>query len=1367
MNIKFLLIYIFILLQHPSFSQEIKNKNQSIKFKHYSLSEGLSQSSVLCIIQDSKGFLWFGTRDGLNKYDGQTFKTYRYNSKDSTSISNSSIKSLFEDKKGNLWIGTLGGLNRYLPNKDTFKRYKYSSQKNSVINNQIWSIAELDNNNLWVGTNAGLDILNTTTDTFSHINIMAQKNSQIRSLYKTTKGDLWICNTDNIIIYSTKTKTYKEYLYPKFDFIDANEKYVPVIYEDKVNKIWLGYKNGLFSINNEQNKFKVFKIKTNNSEKPIINKEVRTIHEDSIGNLWVGSYTGLYIINKEKTKIVHQLHDENNVNSLSQNSIYKILEDTKGDLWIGTYAGGINYYDRNFDSFKYYTSGTNNTKLNYPVVSSIVEEPNGNLWIGTEGGGINFFDKKTETFKYLTHQNGNTKSISTNNVKSIIRTKKGNLWIGTHDGGLNFLNPNIKPYHFIKYKSSPKKSNSISNNRIISLYEDEMENIWVGTSEGGLNIINPKTNKITRINDSLGVIGKIIYDISKTNKKNSLLVAGDKGLGIINIITKKISAINYKLTYEENSTSITLNVYEDKKQNFWIGTEGNGLYYYNPTTKKSIKYGIKEGLPNEVIHGILSDDNNNIWLSTNNGLSKLNTKTQEFINFDVSSGLIGNEFNYNAFVKLKNKNLMFGGVKGITFFNPNKITINKFIPPVFVTSITVNNEIYKSGTDIDNNISLTHNQNVFGFKFIALSYSQSKKNNYAYKLEGFDENWNNIGTDKSVTYTNLDAGNYTFRVKASNYDGVWNEEGDVFFVKILPAPWKTWWAYLIYFLLTILILFIIRKYSVLRIKEKNQLKQERIEKERLEEINQLKLKLFTNISHDLRTPLTLIIGPLERMLQQKLGTDYIKKQHKVIHRNANILLQLINQLLDFRKSVAGKLQLKASQNNIVAFIEECKYSFNELAKDRNIEFIVEASEENIPVWFDKINLRKVLFNLLSNAFKFTENNGKISITISTITKKITKENFITIQVKDNGIGIPKKKVPFIFDRFYQLNQSDENSRIGTGIGLALTKNIIDLHKGQIKVKSKKNIGTKFVISLPLGRKHLSDEEILNNIEQKEKNPLPKDELSTAIKEMDSLKEKADNKNDESKPTILIVEDNVDVRTFIKEVLIEKNNILEAENGKEALKIAKNKSINLIISDVMMPIMNGIDLCNKIKNNILTSHIPVILLTAKTSDIAVKEGFKTGADAYIKKPFDANILEIRVVNLILSRKALIEKYKKDILLEPKKVTIISTDEKFLNKAVKLIEENITNSEFTIQDLIENVGMSRSAFYRKIKALTNQSITEFIRAIKLKRAAQLLKDTDLNISEIAYDLGFNELKNFRKYFKKAFNKLPSEYRNNPKK
>ena len=1356
-----LLLFCLLLVFYSSSAQDISSENQLLKFKQFSLAQGLSQSSVLCMLQDSKGFMWFGTRDGLNKYDGHTFKTYRYDYKDQNSISNSFIRSLFEDENGNIWIGTNNGLNKYLPSKDSFERFKHNENKSSLINNEIWSLASVEQNYLWIGTNGGLEKFNTTTKKSKHFkNDKSVLKNHIRSLFKDSKKSLWICNRENILLLNNNKEEFLEISYPSTQVRKSTRNYAPVIYQDRNENIWLGYRDGLAIYNKEKKEFQHFKIELGVISS--ITEEVRDIYEDVFGNFWVGTYNGLYIINKERTSISHYIHDENNFNSLSQNSIYSIIGDTKGDVWIGTYAGGVNYYDRSYDIFKNYYAGSNNYKLNYKVISSLIEEPSGNLWIGTEGGGLNFLNKETGKFTHYTHNKYNSNSISTNNIKSIVRTKEGNLWIGTHDGGLNFLNPNKKPFVFKKYKRQPKNETSLSNNRVVSLFEDYKKNIWVGTAGGGLNMYNIENNTFLRIQDTSLFIGEIIYNIASTHNKDILIISGNKGLAKINVKTKEITPIKYQIENESN-TIVTLCAYEDRFKNFWIGTEGNGLFYYDTKTKKSVKYGTSEGLPNEVIYTILPDDFNNLWFSTNKGLSRFNLETHQFKNFDVSDGLIENEFNYGAKLKLKSKELMFGSANGIVLFNPDKITENSFIPPVYITSISVNNKPYFSGTDITKDIELTHNQNVFSFNFIALSYSQSDKNKYAYKLEGFDKDWNYVGNKKSATYTNLDPNEYVFRVKASNNDGLWNEKGQSISIKILPPFWKTWWAYLLYSILLITTLYLIRKYSLLRIHEKNELKQERLEKEKIEEINSLKLKLFTNISHDFRTPLTLIVGPLERMLKNKEGNSYVQKQHQTMYRNASVLLQLINQLLDFRKSESGKLKLKASQNNIVLFIENIKKSFEDLAEFREIDYSFKTTDKNLEIWFDVVNLKKVVFNLLSNAFKFTPNNGKIKIRISTTEKNSRKGNFVKIEIKDNGKGIPKKNLNFIFDRFYQIER-DESSRSGTGIGLALAKSVIELHKGSIKVKSKEKEGTSFVILLPFGKNHLTKEQIIKEA----------DEIETVSfyeeATINSLKEKSENEVDKKVeinpelPTILIVEDNPEVRAFVKEIFKVNHNILEAENGKDALEIAQNNSIDLIISDVMMPIMSGIELCGQIKTNIVTSHIPILLLTAKTSQDSQKEGYKTGADAYVTKPFDASILEQKVKNLLKTRQNLVKKFKKDIILKPKELEITSADEIFLKKSISLIEKNINNTEFTIQDFISEIGMSRSALYRKLKALTGQSITEFIRTIKLKRAAQLIAQTKRTISEIAFDLGFNDLKHFRKTFKKLFDELPSQYRLN---
>mgnify|MGYP000176845682 CR=1 FL=1 len=1344
--------------------QEQENNYKALKFKNFSLKEGLSQSSVLTILQDRKGFLWFGTRDGLNKYDGNVFKVFRHYSQDSTTLSDSFIKTLHEDANGNLWVGTMDGLNKFNIETNAFEHYDIETQKMGFDNFEIWSIVENDNY-LWLGTNLGLKKFNIKKKAFEAFiyNETDKKlfNAPIRTLLISNSNELWIKTTAHIGVYNLKTETVRHYAYPENSVAGLSKSNVSVLYQDKENNIWLGFKNGLARLNKATDAFEFFRM--NNQNKKALTNHVRSLCEDYLGNLWIGTYNGLYVLNANKKSISHFQHDENNPNSLSQNSIYKIYQDIKGDMWIGTYAGGVSYYDRSYDVFQHFSSGANNTKLNYKVVSSIIEDENNNLWIGTEGGGINVYNQKTGVFKYYVNNPKNPNSLSANNVKAMIQDRAGNFWIGTHDEGLNFLNPKQKPFQFKRFKNNPNNTNSLSNNRIISLFEDHKNNLWIGTSGGGLNVLNTKTNKINRIKDSLGLTGKLIYKIAETSNKNELLIGGSNGLAKIDIDTWQLSKIDYLEKSGAQTSDAVLSVYEDKNKNLWIGTEGDGLYHYNATSQETIKFDTTKGLPNDVVYGIVPDNNNHIWLSTNYGLSRINLQTHQIKNFNESDGLQSNEFNYGAYLKNKKGELLFGGANGFNIFYPSDIVENTFVPPVTITSFKVNNKPYLTITDSTDRITLKHKQNDFNFDFVALSFSQPNKNQYAYKLEGFDKDWNYIENKKSATYTNLDDGNYVFKVKASNNDGLWNEKGVELPITILPAPWATWWAYLLYAIILISVILLIIKYSLIRISERNELKQERLEKERIEEVNKLKLELFTNISHDFRTPLTLILGPLERLLKTEVKNDFITKQHKVMYRNASTLMELINQLLDFRKSESGKLLLSASKSNIVPFVNNIKLAFDELARAKNIDFSLKSNNDEIEVWFDQTKLKKIIFNLLSNAFKFTPKGGKITIEIS-VSKKSKKnktDSCVKLKVTDNGSGISKANKKFIFDRFYQLGE-----RSGTGIGLSLTKNLVELHKGTIKVKSNENKGTSFTVKLPLGHAHLSSNQMVETIKPIAENNMfnvgKAAYVDKAIIEQEEQKQVADKTTEKSLASILIVEDNVEVRTFIKSIFLNKYNIFDAENGKKAIEIAKNQNIDLIVSDVMMPVMDGMEMCNEIKTNIKTSHIPVILLTAKTSQEAQKSGYQIGADAYITKPFDANILEVRVENLIKSRKNLINKFKKDIILQPKELTVTSADEVFLKKAIDIVEQNISSPEFSIAMFIDEMGTSRSVLYRKLKALTDQSISEFIKTIKLKRAAQLISKSDMNISEIAFDLGFNDLKHFRKSFKKLFHVLPSQYR-----
>ena len=1348
-----------------TFSQEDNVFYNNLNFKNLSTKEGLSQRSVITVLQDSDGFLWFGTRYGLNKFDGINFKNYNYNSEDENSLSHNWITKLTLDKQGRIWIGTKKGLNLYDSKNDNFIRVKKSKSFGRYYTGTINDIVAVDSTFIWVATSDGLDKFNTKISEASSIVNETHKDLSsaiVTSVVEDNESALWICTEKKIDYFNSASNTYKSYEYPKNYSPYVVKNYITKLFKDQDGNIWLAYYGGIAFFNKITKAFEDYKINT----KKVINSPVRSICQDKEGVFWIGSYSGLYRLSIENKSINKYEHDVNDSKSLSQNSIYDIIEDARGDLWIGTWAGGINYLDRNSSNFLTLTVGLSKKHLNYKVVSSIVEDENENLWIGTEGGGINFYNTKTQEFKYYTHDLANSKSLSANNVKDIAKGHNGNLWIGTHDGGLNLFKANDNSEQFLNFKNIYRDEHSINYNKISALVEDSNHDVWIGTTHGGINFFDTHLKKFSKIKDSANTIGSSIYAIEKSPDKNTLYVGGGKGLTSIDVSLKRIKKINFRSKPKGIfSVNQVISIYAASENDLWIGTEGDGLYHYNLETKKSISYGLNEGLPNEVIYGILPDNKNNIWVSTNKGICRLNLKTKQIKKFDETDGLQGNEFNYRSCLKTKKGNLIFGGTSGLTIFNPdNVIDDDTYIPPIQITGFKVRNKPYLKKVDATEELKLAHNQNDFSFDFVALAYAHPNKSQYAYKLEGFDTDWNYIGKKKTATYTNINPGSYVFSVKAANENGDWNKEAKKVLIHITTPLWKRWWAYLGYFLIIGGLTLTIRKYILLRVQDRKQLKQERLNRERIEEDNSLKLKLFTNISHDFRTPLTLIIGPLKRLIDKNQGDSNIQKQLLGMYRNATILLQLINQLLDFRKSEAGKLKLSAGKRNIVPFLENIKLSFEELALERHIDYIFKSENSSYEIWFDKIEMKKVILNILSNAFKFTPIDGKISLLVSLDKSNIEASNKLKIVIKDNGKGIREEDIPNIFDRYFQLGQQHQ-LRSGTGVGLALAKDIILLHKGEILVKSNEGKGTQFTILLPMGHQHLTEDEIVSYETNFSSDTNSLAEYDPSVVNLGWVKEEDETKEvyiDSTLSSILLVEDNKEVRNYIREIFSEQYNVFECSNGEEGINIAQSKPIDLIISDIMMPKMDGLEFCNCIKSDITTSHIPVILLTARTSTKTQKEGYNTGADAYITKPFDAELLNLQVQNLLNSRKNLIDKFRKNILLEPKELKLESPDEIFLKKVMTIVEKNLSDPSFMASTLIDKVHISQSVLYRKLKVLTGQSISEFIRNIRLKRASQLLIDTDLSVTNVAYEVGFSDLKYFRRCFKKIFESAPSQYR-----
>ena len=1364
------LIYCFVIFLASG--QKTQEKYPANNFKHFSTLEGLSQRSVVAILQDDEGYLWFGTRYGLNKFDGHSFKNYYYHSNNNNSLSNSRITALAKDNQSNIWVGTKNGLNKYDAEKDNFIRIK--TNKGNYLKGEITDII-VDQETLWISTAEGLINYNIESGSIRKYNHFNNSSTSLSSNYtlsllKAKDGRLWICTNKSIDIFNPKTKKISHLEYPNNQSPLQIHNVTTDLFQDNENNIWLGYYGGLAVFDDEKQRFIDYKKPDGTN---YIEGSVRSIHQDKNKNLWIGSYEGLFLIDSTRDKVYNYKHNVSIKKSISQNSVYAIISDTRGDLWVGTWAGGVNYLDRSTTIFSSFHEGSSNYNINYKVVSTIIEGAKKNLWIGTEGGGINFYDNAKKKFSYYTTTSPGFEGLKDNNVKAMLKDYKNNIWVGTHSNGLAYMNlegekPKIKNFE-------PKNNTFLSSKRISALAEDKQHNIWIGTNNGGLDKLDIKSEEISHIPDHNNILGSFIYTIINSHD-NHLLVGGERGLGRVDLNTGKI----YKISYSSNTNNLSpygirkvISLYLESETSLWIGTEGDGLFNYNFKTKTSKRFSINEGLPDEVIYAIVPDDAHNLWLSTNKGLSKLDTNHHTFQNFNLSDGLQGNEFNYGAFLKTSYGELIFGGVNGYTTLDPTSVKTASFIPPLVLKSFKTRDGEVTQFTEKLNEINLSYSQNDISFEYVALSYSQTDKNKYSHRLEGYDTEWKPLGSNKTATYTNLNHGTYQFKARVANSLGAWTESNTTLKINIAPPIWKTWWAYLSYLFLLSGLFFLIRKYSMERIHEKAILKQERKDRERIEEVNRLRLQLFTNISHDFRTPLTLIIGPLKKLIDENKGGEYIKSKLEGMYKNTSILLQLINQLLDYRKIEDGKLKLLTGNYNIIPFIRDIKHLFDELAEEKNITFQFISKFSDINVWFDKIEIKKVIINLLSNAFKHTHRGGTISIEVVMRKDGVKTAEELLIMVSDSGKGIPKEDVKFIFDRYFQLNQKSE-LKLGTGVGLTLAKDIVELHNGKIDVKSTENQGTTFSIMLPLGNKHLKPSEMISNtsantntekIESVSYSNLLTNSINstrTPVKTIENEITINPNLN-----TLLLVEDNIEVRAFIASLFNKKYNVLEAENGAEGLKLAKNYVIDLIISDLMMPEMDGVEFCKTIKTNVNTNHIPVVMLSAKTSQKVQKEGYDIGANLYITKPFDASVLVLQIENLLKSRQKLIEKFKKEIILEPKINESESPELIFLNKVVSIIEENISNSEFMASTLVDKMSMSQSVLYRKLKSITGQSITEFVRMIKLKKAAQLLEQDNLNISGVAYETGFNDLKYFRNCFKKTYGETPSQYRKTKRK
>ena len=1353
------------------------------KFDFVSIKEGISKVGIYTIHQDDWGFIWLGTNgSGLYRYDGISYKSYKYIINDSTSLSSSLVQSSFLDSKKQLWFGTEDGLNLYDRENDKFKRIPNSVFKSNISDSNISinSLQEDNNGNLFIGSqNLGLFKMNL--EDFSVIPVMNSESIEstplnVNAIETTNKGVILLATSHGIKYYNPNTNA----LHPsEFKSDNSTVKIsVPIqsLIIDKKGTIWAGTESeGLYRINNTEKSIQNFKFST---------KQFLSLLELKDGSILCGTENdGLFHLTNNGHIINNYQSNNINDSSILSNSIWSLYLDKNERIWLGYYNKGVSVYDELYDKFNEIESLNNNpNSLQHGSVTAIIEDTKKRLWIATDGGGIDVFDKKNLKLNHINSKDSKLYSgLTSDYIETLYIDSNQNIWAGSWDKGLYVLNKGSQ--NFINYNTD-NTNKTLSTNTILTISEDKNGIIWIGTFNGGLHSFNPKTKKFTKYDYGDFFDNKLEnIEIRKLliDKNNTVWIS--TAVGLFKIIKNENSSFSLISMRDKmptdfnnnNSSDNILSLFESKNGTVWIGTRGNGLLKYNSETKTFKWYNTLNGLIEENINSITESNNGDIWLSGNTGLTKLNITEETFTNYSKQDGLLSNDYNINSAFRDSEGFLYFGNFQGVDYFNPSDIKINKIVPALYLTDFKLFNESIFPNTENSplemvisktDSLSLNSKQSVFTIEYSSINYTRPEKNEYAYYLEGYENDWNYVGKKSSATYTNLDAGNYIFKLKVANNDGIWNETPLTLKISIFPPWWKTKLALVSYALIFILGLYILNKITKTRIKEKQIIANERNNRHLEKELNEKKLQFFTNISHEFRTPLSLIIGPLEDIIKNNSDDlpKRIKEKHNTIYKNTNRLYRLINELLDFRKLDLNKIKLKASELNLVSFTKGVLSHFKEEAFIKNIHLSIDTDLQSIMIWADHSMLEKIIFNLLSNAFKVTPEGGAITIDLSAkedlvklpLANKKNKIKGIEISISDTGPGLKKEQIDKIFERFYQVDNLNKTYYGSTGIGLEVVQNFVKLHRGKIKVKSKIGKGTKFTITLPAEKTYFSKNEILNKtIETQIKEPtfITNTNSSTSIVEYETENENI------SPHALLIVEDNTELRNYLKNELKSHYKILLAKNGNEGLQLAKEFLPDIIMTDVIMPEMDGFIFCKHIKSDIKTSHIPLLMLTAKTQIENRIEGIENGADAYIVKPFDVSLLKLRLSQLITSRQLIFNKYF-SIISDSNNSNITPLDKDFIEKVLGYINESIGDPNLNVESLASQLNLSRSQFYRKIKALTNQTANEFIRNIRLLRAKQIIERGNNNISEVCYKVGFSSPSYFTKCFKSHFGVLPKE-------
>ncbi|MBD1432194.1 response regulator [Sphingobacterium sp. DN00404] len=1318
---------------------------------HYlGIEHGLSNNNVTKIYQDQTGFMWFGTYDGLNMYDGYTFKSYKNNLGAKESLPDNRITDIVEDHEGLLWVATKNGAAYLSKNQLFFRELQWlNNGEYTPINSGITKFMNWKDKRLFAGTeHTGLLQIKKVKDgrpIGETIPLLSQEKKITRYTVRDVAVDqnhsIWAFVHEHGLCYYDERENIL--IIKSSDILSGTHM---VISRD--NDIWVSAENGLHRYDQKKGIYLHYSVEKGLPQ----NLLITGIYLDKTNKIWITTDGGgIYIVDIDNDTV--SVPSKNIMDNIQSQAVYTVYQDNLSRTWIGTLRGGVNIVDTLWGGFKHVqVSPGKNTNSQQNFVLSFSQDKQGGIWIGTDGGGLLHWDRKQNTFKMYEHRKTN---LSNNFVTATLQNPDGDVWVGTHGGGINRLD--VATGNFKQYKCiSPSTGHELRN--IWKLFKDSKERIWASTlNRGDVFIYSPAK-------DSFEVVEGKIYDALTIYEENSSIF----WFGSWSTLTRFDLESGEKQEIDIGHT--VREIHKGDGNTLWIATEGGGLLKFDKNTYKYQRFTEQDGLSSNTILTILEDSQRNLWLSTYKGLSKFAVHDEKFHNYHKSDGLQSNQFSYNAALKLPSGEMLFGGIRGFNVFHPDSLEQYTLNPPIVLTSFKVNNKHYDlysdaigSLTDL-NAISMGYEDATLSFSFAALEYSFPDKIKYAYFLEGWDNDWNYVDNQRTALYSGLREGQYTLRIKSTNANGVWNTEEKVVRIEVLPPWWRSGWAYMAYIASGLLLLFIYIRYDRHETKLHYELELVKMKSNQEKELIDKKLAFFTHIAHEFRNPLTLITNPLKEMLIIADG-NINKSELTPIYNNSKRLLTLINKLLLFRKTESGFDNLRLVRLDLVKLTNEVYQCFKQHASSKKITYHLDSDMEICEILADQEKLEICLFNLISNAIKYTAERGNVSIKIETV------DDRVLVHVKDTGCGISEQGGDRIFQMFQRDYSSQTKQKDGFGIGLFLVKKFAEAHKGSISYQPNKPQGTCFTLALQTNEDCFQEffvfedvaehsvymEEVLDDLDNK----IMYDEVNT---HEDIDKEAIQNVTDvtTTKKTMLVVDDNADIRHYLENLFKKEYNIALASSGENALLYIEKQEPDIILSDVVMESVSGIDLCQKIKSNPLLSRIPFILLTASASQEVKLKGIEVGADDYVTKPFNKDILVARVNNLIRSRNRLQDYFYKEITLQKNDYKISSEYKEFLEKTIDTVEQNLDDPDFNVKMLAEEIGMSHSYVYKRIKSISGKSANEFIRFVRLRHTAKQLIDTEYTINEVAFSAGFNDIKYFRAQFSKLFGMNPSEYR-----